>query len=95
VFCSWSLRKEYYYESDAKIGSEWVTAKAFHARTGADIYCFRIGNVIDPVDYEKCPAYFKDLTGFGLRPVGRSWRTFSRPRHTFPDVSSAKTDVMS
>ena len=37
-----------------------VTAKAFHARTGADIYCFRIGNVIDPVDYEKFPAYFKD-----------------------------------
>ena len=35
-----------------------VTAKAFHARTGADIYCFHIGNVIDPVDYGKFPAYF-------------------------------------
>jgi nucleoside-diphosphate-sugar epimerase len=30
-----------------------VTAKAFHARTGADIYCFRIGNVLDPEDYAK------------------------------------------
>jgi nucleoside-diphosphate-sugar epimerase len=30
-----------------------VTAKAFHARTGSDIYCFRIGNVLDPEDYAK------------------------------------------
>lgn len=37
-----------------------VTAKAFHARTGADIYCFRIGNVLDPVDYQKFPTWFKD-----------------------------------
>jgi nucleoside-diphosphate-sugar epimerase len=37
-----------------------VTAKAFHARTNADIYCFRIGNVIDPVDYQRFPTYFKD-----------------------------------
>jgi nucleoside-diphosphate-sugar epimerase len=37
-----------------------VTAKAFHARTGADIYCFRIGNVLEPTDYAKFPAWFKD-----------------------------------
>jgi nucleoside-diphosphate-sugar epimerase len=37
-----------------------ATAKAFHARTGADIYCLRIGNVIDPVEYARFPEYFKD-----------------------------------
>ncbi|BAO90567.1 NAD-dependent epimerase/dehydratase family protein [Caballeronia cordobensis] len=37
-----------------------VTAKAFHARTGADIYCFRIGNVLDPVDYQKFPAWLEN-----------------------------------
>jgi len=43
-----------------------ATAKAFHARTGSDIYCLRIGNVIDPVDYAKFPEYFKD-PGFRRR----------------------------
>lgn len=42
------------------------TAKAFQARTGSDIYCLRIGNVIDPVDYSKFPEYFKD-PGFRRR----------------------------
>lgn len=42
------------------------TAKAFQARTGSDIYCLRIGNVIDPVDYAKFPEYFKD-PGFRRR----------------------------
>jgi nucleoside-diphosphate-sugar epimerase len=37
-----------------------TTAKAFHARTGSDIYCLRIGNVIDPAGYAKFPEYFKD-----------------------------------
>lgn len=37
-----------------------VTGKAFHARTGMDVYCFRIGNVIDPIDYAKFPESFKD-----------------------------------
>jgi nucleoside-diphosphate-sugar epimerase len=37
-----------------------VTAKAFHRRTGMDIYCFRIGNVLDPVDYEKFATWNKD-----------------------------------
>jgi nucleoside-diphosphate-sugar epimerase len=37
-----------------------VTAKAFHARTGADLYCFRIGNVLDPEDYAKFTKWNKD-----------------------------------
>ncbi|MBN3761389.1 NAD(P)-dependent oxidoreductase [Burkholderia sp. Ac-20365] len=37
-----------------------VTAKAFHARTGADLYCFRIGNVLDPEDYAKFEMWNKD-----------------------------------
>ncbi|MGA7777840.1 MAG: NAD(P)-dependent oxidoreductase [Paraburkholderia sp.] len=37
-----------------------VTGKAFHARTGADIYCFRIGNVLEPSDYAKFPGWLKD-----------------------------------
>jgi nucleoside-diphosphate-sugar epimerase len=37
-----------------------VTGKAFHTRTGADIYCFRIGNVLDPSDYAKFPTWLKD-----------------------------------
>ncbi|CAM2157389.1 NAD(P)-dependent oxidoreductase [Pararobbsia alpina] len=39
-----------------------VTGKAFHRRTGADIYCFRIGNVLDPVDYEKFATWNKDAS---------------------------------
>lgn len=37
-----------------------VTAKAFHRRTGADIYCLRIGNVLDPVDYQKFATWNSD-----------------------------------
>ena len=37
-----------------------ATAKAFHECTGADIYCLRIGTVIDPVDYDEFSAYVKD-----------------------------------
>jgi nucleoside-diphosphate-sugar epimerase len=37
-----------------------VTAKAFHRRTGADIYCLRIGNVLDPVDYQKFATWNAD-----------------------------------
>ncbi|WP_042300443.1 NAD-dependent epimerase/dehydratase family protein [Paraburkholderia kururiensis] len=37
-----------------------VTAKAFHARTGSDIYCFRIGNVLDPEDYAKFSTWNQD-----------------------------------
>ncbi len=37
------------------------TARAFHKRTGADIYCLRIGNVIEPHEYaENFPSYFED-----------------------------------
>jgi nucleoside-diphosphate-sugar epimerase len=37
-----------------------VTGRAFHVRTGADIYCFRIGNVLEPSDYAKFPAWLKN-----------------------------------
>jgi nucleoside-diphosphate-sugar epimerase len=37
-----------------------VTAKAFHRRTGADIYCLRIGNVLEPDDYRKFAAWNAD-----------------------------------
>lgn len=36
------------------------TARAFHLRTGADIYALRIGNVIEPHEYEKFPGFFAD-----------------------------------
>lgn len=49
----------------SKIVNE-VTAKAFHARTGMDVYCYRIGNVIDEPDYQKFPDFFKD-PGFRKR----------------------------
>ncbi len=36
------------------------TARAFSMRTGADIYALRIGNVIEPHEYDRFPAFFKD-----------------------------------
>lgn len=37
------------------------TARAFHLRTGADIYALRIGNVIEPHEYEQdFPKYLAD-----------------------------------
>jgi nucleoside-diphosphate-sugar epimerase len=35
------------------------TARAFHLKSGADIYAIRIGNVIEPSDYAKFPGWFK------------------------------------
>ena len=35
------------------------TARAFAERSGADIYALRIGNVIEPHEYENFPAYFR------------------------------------
>ncbi len=34
------------------------TARAFAERSGFDIYALRIGNVIEPHEYEKFPTYF-------------------------------------
>jgi nucleoside-diphosphate-sugar epimerase len=34
------------------------TARAFAERSGADIYALRIGNVIEPHEYEQFPTYF-------------------------------------
>ena len=36
------------------------TAHAFALRTGADIYALRIGNVIEPHEYEKFPGFLAD-----------------------------------
>jgi nucleoside-diphosphate-sugar epimerase len=35
------------------------TARAFAERSGADIYALRIGNVIEPHEYEKFPYFFE------------------------------------
>ena len=37
-----------------------VTAEAFQRRTGADVYSLRIGNVMEPQDYARFPAFAKD-----------------------------------
>jgi nucleoside-diphosphate-sugar epimerase len=37
-----------------------VTARAFQRRSGADIYCLRIGNVIEPHEYDRFPGFFAD-----------------------------------
>jgi len=36
------------------------TARAFAARYGADIYALRIGNVIEPHEYDRFPAFLAD-----------------------------------
>jgi UDP-glucose 4-epimerase len=36
------------------------TARAFAMRSGADIYALRIGNVIEPHEYDKFPAFLAD-----------------------------------
>ena len=37
------------------------TARSFQTRTGADIYCLRIGNVVEPHEYARdFPAYFEN-----------------------------------
>ena len=36
------------------------TARAFAQRTNADIYCLRIGNVIEPHEYALFPKWFQD-----------------------------------
>jgi nucleoside-diphosphate-sugar epimerase len=48
-----------------------VTARSFHARSGADIYALRINNVIEPHEYEQnFPGYFAD-------PAQRRRNTFA------------------
>ncbi len=46
------------------------TARAFALRHGADIYCLRIGNVIEPHEYKLFPEWFKN-------PKGRKRLTWS------------------
>ena len=37
-----------------------ATARAFQRRSGFDIYCLRIGNVIEPHEYHRFPGFFAD-----------------------------------
>lgn len=37
-----------------------VTARGFQRRSGADIYALRIGNVIEPHEYDRFPGFFAD-----------------------------------
>lgn len=37
-----------------------VTARAFQRRSGADVYCLRIGNVIEPDEYHRFPGFTAD-----------------------------------
>ncbi len=39
------------------------TARAFSMRFGADVYALRIGNVIEPDEYEKFPAFLANPAG--------------------------------
>ena len=36
-----------------------VTARSFQRRSGADIYALRIGNVIEPHEYDRFPGFFE------------------------------------
>jgi nucleoside-diphosphate-sugar epimerase len=36
------------------------TARSFQRRSGSDIYCLRIGNVIEPHEYDRFPSFFAD-----------------------------------
>ena len=36
------------------------TGRAFALRTGADVYALRIGNVIEPHEYDRFPGFFSD-----------------------------------
>jgi len=46
------------------------TARAFAARFGADIYALRIGNVIEPHEYERFPSFM-------ARPLARKRNAWS------------------
>lgn len=37
-----------------------VTARGFARRSGFDIYCLRIGNVIEPDEYDRFPGFFEN-----------------------------------
>jgi nucleoside-diphosphate-sugar epimerase len=37
-----------------------VTARSFQRRSGADVYALRIGNVIEPNEYDRFPGFFAD-----------------------------------
>jgi len=63
-FHSFPLEEDYDIDPMDSYGLSKVlnekTARAFAMRTGADIYALRIGNVIEPHEYERFPAFLAD-----------------------------------
>ncbi|MDO6964158.1 NAD-dependent epimerase/dehydratase family protein [Rhizobium alvei] len=61
-FHSFPLEEDYDVDPMDSYGLSKVvnekTARAFAERTGADIYALRIGNVIEPHEYDRFPHYF-------------------------------------
>lgn len=60
-FASFPLEEDYDVDPMDSYGLSKVvnehTARAFALRTGADIYALRIGNVIEPHEYDRFPAF--------------------------------------
>lgn len=63
-FASFPLEEDYDVDPMDSYGLSKVvnehTARAFALRTGADIYALRIGNVIEPHEYDRFPAFVAD-----------------------------------
>jgi nucleoside-diphosphate-sugar epimerase len=63
-FHSFPLEEDYDVDPMDSYGLSKVvnekTARAFAMRTGADIYALRIGNVIEPHEYDRFPAFVAD-----------------------------------
>lgn len=63
-FRSFPLEEDYDVDPMDSYGLSKVvnekTARAFAMRSGADIYALRIGNVIEPHEYERFPAFLAD-----------------------------------
>jgi nucleoside-diphosphate-sugar epimerase len=73
-FHSFPLEEEYDVDPMDSYGLSKVvnekTARAFAMRTGADIYALRIGNVIEPHEYDRFP-------GFVANPMSRKRNAWS------------------
>src|SRR6202030_428453 len=69
-FHSFPLEEDYDVDPMDSYGLSKVcnekTARAFALRSGADIYALRIGNVIEPHEYDLFPKFFAD-PGFRKR----------------------------
>jgi len=63
-YASFPLEEDYDVDPMDSYGLSKVvnekTARAFAMRTGADIYALRIGNIIEPHEYDRFPAFLAD-----------------------------------